>query len=127
MKPWLALAGLWICSGLRAAPVEVPLERIGFGSCYKPEKQTSLWAEVKRTNPQLWIWLGDNAYNNGKDEEYQKNVFDVYQSAFLQNLPIYPSPGNHDYGGKHDPKEPPYFKIFNMPIEGQAGGVPSHA
>ncbi|MEY3647063.1 MAG: hypothetical protein RL127_1771, partial [Bacteroidota bacterium] len=74
-----------------------------------------------------WIWLGDNAYNNGKDEEYQKNVFDVYQSAFLQNLPIYPSPGNHDYGGKHDPKEPPYFKIFNMPIEGQAGGVPSHA
>ncbi|NCY21328.1 alkaline phosphatase family protein [bacterium] len=70
MRPWLALAGLWICSGLRAAPVEVPLERIGFGSCYKPEKQTSLWAEVKRTNPQLWIWLGDNFYNDWVEGKY---------------------------------------------------------
>jgi len=74
-----------------------------------------------------WIWLGDNAYNNGKDEEYQKYVFDVYQADFFPNLALYPSPGNHDYAGKHDPTVPPYFKIFSLPTEGEAGGVASHS
>jgi hypothetical protein len=74
-----------------------------------------------------WIWLGDNAYNNGKDEEYQKYVFDVYQADFFPNLALYPSPGNHDYAGKHDPTVPPYFKIFSIPTEGEAGGVASHS
>ena len=74
-----------------------------------------------------WIWLGDNAYNNGKEEEYQKYVFDVYSKDFFPNLALYPSPGNHDYAGKHNPTIPPYFTIFSMPSEGEAGGVASHS
>ena len=74
-----------------------------------------------------WIWLGDNAYNNGKDEEYQQHVFDVYQADFFPNLALYPSPGNHDYAGKHDATVPPYFKIFSMPTQGEAGGVASNS
>jgi len=99
----------------------------GDGSASQKAVMNSIEAYTRGDRPDAWIWLGDNAYNNGKDEEYQKNVFDVYQNAFFQNLPIYPSPGNHDYGGKHDPSLPPYFKIFNMPSEGQAGGVTSHS
>jgi hypothetical protein len=75
----------------------------------------------------VWIWLGDNAYNTGKEEEYQKYVFDVYGKDFFPNLALYPSPGNHDYAGKHDPTKPPYFTIFSLPSEGQSGGVPSHS
>lgn len=74
-----------------------------------------------------WIWLGDNAYNNGKEEEYQKYVFDVYGKDFFPHLALYPSPGNHDYSGKHDPTIPPYFKIFSMPTQAEAGGVASHS
>lgn len=74
-----------------------------------------------------WIWLGDNAYNNGKEEEYQKYVFDVYSKDFFPHLALYPSPGNHDYAGKHNPSIPPYFNIFSMPSEGEAGGVASHS
>ena len=74
-----------------------------------------------------WIWLGDNAYNNGKEEEYQQHVFDVYQADFFPNLALYPSPGNHDYAGKHDATVPPYFKIFSMPTQGEAGGVASNS
>lgn len=74
-----------------------------------------------------WIWLGDNAYNTGKDEEYQKYVFDVYGKDFFPNLALYPSPGNHDYAGKHDPTKPPYFTIFSLPTEGQSGGIASHS
>ncbi len=99
----------------------------GDGSASQKAVMQSIEKFTVGQRPDAWIWLGDNAYNNGKDEEYQKNVFDVYQKAFLQNLPIYPSPGNHDYAGKHDPSLPPYFSIFDMPIEGQAGGLPSHA
>lgn len=72
-----------------------------------------------------WIWLGDNAYSNGKDEEYQKHVFPIYQDDFFKNTTLYPSPGNHDYAGKHDSSLPPYFKIFTMPTRGEAGGVES--
>jgi hypothetical protein len=99
----------------------------GDGSASQKAVMNSIEAYTQGNRPDAWIWLGDNAYNNGKDEEYQKNVFEVYQDAFLQNLPIYPSPGNHDYAGKHNPSEPPYFKIFNMPVEGQGGGLPSHS
>jgi hypothetical protein len=109
-------------------PVRIwALGDFGDGSVSQKAVMHSIEKYTAGNRPDAWIWLGDNAYNNGKDEEYQKNVFDVYQQAFLQNLPIYPSPGNHDYGGKHDPSLPPYFKIFNMPSEGQAGGVASHS
>jgi acid phosphatase type 7 len=67
-----------------------------------------------------WIWQGDNAYTYGKDEEFQKHVFRVYQDTTS-----YPAPGNHDYAGLHDSSLPPYFKIFNLPASGEAGGVAS--
>ncbi len=109
-------------------PVRIwALGDFGDGSLSQKAVMESISKYTKGHRPDAWIWLGDNAYNNGKDEEYQKNVFEVYQTAFLQNLPIYPSPGNHDYAGKHDPTLPPYFQIFDMPVEGQAGGLPSHA
>lgn len=73
----------------------------------------------------VWIWQGDNAYSNGKDDEFQKHVFRVYQDDFFKNTTTYPSPGNHDYAGLHDSSLPPYFKIFNLPANGEAGGVPS--
>ena len=74
-----------------------------------------------------WIWLGDNAYYNGKDEEYQKKVFDVYQKDFLDRIALFPSPGNHDYGGSHNPQNVPYFSIFNLPVLGESGGIASHS
>lgn len=85
-------------------------------------------AIVKYTENQpvdVWIWQGDNAYSNGRDEEFQKHVFSHYQKDFFKNTTLYPSPGNHDYAGKHDSSLPPYFKIFNMPTNGEAGGIAS--
>ncbi len=98
-----------------------------FGSGSKNQKavKDALVTYAGDKKPDAWIWLGDNAYNNGKDEEYQKYVFDIYQKDFLQNTALYPSPGNHDYAGKHDSSLPPYFQIFTLPTQGEAGGVPS--
>lgn len=76
--------------------------------------------------PDVWIWLGDNAYDLGLDDEYQRHVFRVYQESFFKNTSLYPAPGNHDYGNfEHDPTDISYYKIFTMPSQGEAGGVPS--
>jgi len=67
-----------------------------------------------------WLWLGDNAYSNGTDQEYQDKVFDVYPSQ-MKNIPLFPAPGNHDYAqcGYLSPSALttnfPYFNIFSLP------------
>lgn len=81
-----------------------------------------------------WILLGDNSYNNGTDAQYQPNFFNVYKDRLLKNVPLFPAPGNHDYGNidypaRDVPKrfyEIAYYHNFTMPTEGESGGVPSH-
>jgi Calcineurin-like phosphoesterase len=78
----------------------------------------------------MWIWLGDNAYNLGLDSEYGNYVFDVYQNQF-KNWNFYPALGNHDYAQSGYLSNAslgtnfPYFNIFNLPQQAQCGGVPS--
>jgi hypothetical protein len=74
----------------------------------------------KRTN--FIMTLGDNAYPEGADDEFQKKVFEVYPTLF-RNTEICSIFGNHDteYGGGR----PPYFDIFNLPTQGQLWGLPS--
>ena len=73
----------------------------------------------------LVLMLGDNAYNNGLDSEYQVAVFDMYSEILRQSV-LWPTIGNHDTAGSttHNP-ESPYFKMFTLPTQAEAGGVPS--
>lgn len=89
----------------------------------------------------VWIWLGDNAYDDGKDSEYQNKVFGLSGFSDVFNwLPFYPSPGNHDYGEVWSEStflgipysniplenhEGPYFDIVDVPEQAEAGGFPS--
>jgi hypothetical protein len=73
----------------------------------------------------VWIMLGDNAYENGLESEYQAHVFDAYRDL-LRVTPVWPAIGNHDTA--QDPNPPPtiaYFRAFDNPQHGEAGGVPS--
>ncbi|MDR6567415.1 MULTISPECIES: purple acid phosphatase family protein [Chitinophaga] len=81
-----------------------------------------------------WILLGDNAYPNGTDAEYQSKFFNVYKDDLLKKYPLFPAPGNHDY---HDTDisaafaqqshQTNYYQNFSMPSEGESGGLPSHS
>lgn len=78
----------------------------------------------------LWVWLGDNAYCCGDDQQYQSQVFDFYGSRILGNMAILPSPGNHEYyatPSATDQKDRniPYYDMITVPTKGEAGGVPS--
>jgi acid phosphatase type 7 len=68
----------------------------------------------------VWLMLGDNAYNDGTDTEYQSAVFNMYPT-FLRQTVLWPTIGNHDA----NTTPPPYFQIFTLPRNGEAGGVAS--
>jgi acid phosphatase type 7 len=73
----------------------------------------------------LWLMLGDNAYNNGTDTEYQGAVFTMYPTL-LRNSVVFSTLGNHDTAQSTAYVDTyPYFSIFTLPTAGEGGGVAS--
>lgn len=102
----------------------------GNGSAAQAAVRDAYAAYTGSTPTNLWTWLGDNAYSNGLDAEFQNYVFSVYPDQ-LKSFPLYPAPGNHDYGSASYQGASslttnfPYFSIFSVPQAGEAGGVAS--
>ncbi|HET6564041.1 MAG TPA: DNRLRE domain-containing protein, partial [Xanthomonadales bacterium] len=78
------------------------------------------------SNPaDFWLMLGDNAYNDGTDAEYQAAVFNIYPET-LRQLPLWPTLGNHDgHTADSGTQTGPYYDIFTLPTAAEAGGWPS--
>ncbi len=73
----------------------------------------------------LMLMLGDNAYPDGTDSEYQDAVFDIYD-AWLKNIVLWPTLGNHDgHTADSASQTGPYYDIFCLPTMGEAGGLGS--
>lgn len=73
----------------------------------------------------LWLMLGDNAYPTGTDAQYQAAVFNMYPTMLRKSV-LWPTIGNHDTAFSYDPPPTlPYFQMFTLPTNGQAGGVAS--
>ena len=64
------------------------------------------------------LTTGDNAYESGKNEDFQHGFFTPYQSI-LKNIPVWPGYGNHDA------RRWAYFDLFTLPEKAEAGGIPS--
>ena len=71
------------------------------------------------------LFLGDNAYNDGSDTEYQSAIFDIYDER-LKNSVAWSTMGNHD-GNQADSESQtgPYYDIFTFPKSGESGGMAS--
>src|SRR5688500_6807269 len=76
----------------------------------------------------LWLMLGDNAYNDGTDAEYQNAVFGSTNAyaALLRKPVVWSTMGNHD-GHTADSltQSGPYYSIFTFPRNGEADGLAS--
>jgi len=73
----------------------------------------------------LWLLLGDNAYNSGTDAEFTSGFFNVYPTV-MRNTPFWAVPGNHEFGASDSPTQSgPYYASFTLPASGEGGGVPS--
>ncbi len=73
----------------------------------------------------LWLMLGDNAYDFGSDADYQRGLFNVYPMTLRQSV-LWPTLGNHDSAGLPNPVKPlPFHNIFVLPQNGEVGGIAS--
>jgi len=73
----------------------------------------------------LWLMLGDNAYEDGSDTQYQRAVFDTYPDL-LRTSPLWPAYGNHDARSADSATQTGvYYAIFSLPTAGEAGGLAS--
>ncbi|MDH3785755.1 MAG: thrombospondin type 3 repeat-containing protein, partial [Acidobacteriota bacterium] len=73
----------------------------------------------------LIFLLGDNAYPNGTDPEYQTKLFDMYDDYFV-STPVWSAIGNHDAASSNSVmQDGPYFEIFEFPTMAELGGVSS--
>ncbi len=81
---------------------------------------------IHRTKPaDLWLMLGDNAYPDGSDSQYQRAVFNMY-AGLLRQLPIWSTLGNHDARHADSPTlSGVYYDIFTLPTLAQCGGLAS--
>ena len=71
------------------------------------------------------LMLGDNAYNDGTDAEYQAAVFNTYPEI-LRQLPLFSTLGNHDgHSADSATQSGPYYDILSLPAAGEIGGLAS--
>lgn len=107
----------------------------GKGNAKQMDVKNAFLDHVGDNMPDLWLWLGDNAYDEGTDEEFTQKVFGTqygYGEVFPR-VPFMATPGNHDYGSVlniltgADPEthDGPYYDIVDVPTNGEIGGVPS--
>lgn len=99
------------------------------------EQQTRVYQQylkyTEKTPTNLWLLLGDNAYGQGMDWEYQLRFFEYYQiDRLMKQTVLMPCPGNHDYSptpNNYKIEDPlvAYFNIFSVPTKGEAGGIAS--
>jgi hypothetical protein len=85
--------------------------------------RNAYYAFTGSTHTDLWLMLGDNAYSDGSDQDYQDAVFEMYPEMLTKSV-LWPALGNHDDVDTAT-EAGAYFDIFTLPSEGQAGGVAS--
>jgi acid phosphatase type 7 len=75
--------------------------------------------------PDLYLHVGDMAYGQGTDDQFQKKFFEPYREI-LRSTVCWASMGNHE-GKTSDGKTGigPFYDAYVCPEKGEAGGVPS--
>jgi len=90
----------------------------GTATLGQEEVRDAYYAHIGQNHTDVWLQLGDNAYNSGTDAEYQNAVFNVYQKL-LKKTVTWSTRGNHEMSAST------YYDIFTLPTAGESGGLPS--
>ena len=76
---------------------------IAFGSCNRQDLNNLLWDDVRKTNPQIWIWGGDNVYADTDDVEQIRTLYNAQKNAkgykkLRSEVEVIGCWDDHDYG-----------------------------
>jgi hypothetical protein len=99
----------------------------GTGEIDQALVHTAMRGYVARTNRYIdhYIHVGDMAYGDGTDVQFQHNFFEPYQET-LRNTVCWPSMGNHEgHTSRGISGFGPYYDAYVVPTRGEVGGAPS--
>ena len=75
--------------------------------------------------PELFLHVGDMAYNSGTDAEFTSRHFAPHWTV-LRNTVLWPAMGNHEgVSSNGGTQSGPYYQAYVLPKAAEAGGVPS--
>ncbi len=81
---------------------------------------------IGQSHLDMILFLGDNAYSDGTDSEYQTAIFENMYEERLKNTVSWSCLGNHDgHSANSGTQDGPYYDIFSFPTQGESGGTPS--
>ena len=91
-----------LCSCL-VADAEEPLSRIAFGSCADEKRPQPIWDAIRRLQPQLFIFTGDNVYADTADPAKLRESYEELSripgfSTMRATTPVIGTWDDHDYG-----------------------------
>ena len=113
---FLLLSGLL----LQAAALTAQSLTIAFGSCSRQDlSDKQMWKEVIDTQPDVWVWTGDNIYGDTKDMEAMRRMYDQQKShpdyrQLMKVAKVYGTWDDHDYGVNDGGKEFPEKKASKV-------------
>jgi len=97
----------------------------GTGDSGQTTTRDAMLSHVGSYRPDLFLHLGDIAYDQKTTAQFTSNFFNIYASV-LENTVVWPTIGNHE-GASSDSKTQigPYYTAYVLPKAGEAGGMPS--
>lgn len=104
MKRQLILALLTLTAALPTHSSEqVPLTRIGFGSCAHQDDPQPIWQAINADQPDVFVFLGDNIYGDSRDmkelqQKYQKLAEKPGFKTLREQSEVIATWDDHDYG-----------------------------
>jgi alkaline phosphatase D len=76
---------------------------IAFGSCNNQVLENTLWSEIEKNNPSVWVWGGDIIYSDTEDMAFMEQNYNLQKndssySNFIKNIDALGTWDDHDYG-----------------------------
>jgi len=98
----------------------------GTGNQNARNVRDAYYAYRNNDHTDMILFLGDNAYNSGTDDEYQYAVFQNMYEDLMKKTVSWSCLGNHDgYTANSSTQSGPYYDIFTFPTDGESGGTAS--
>jgi alkaline phosphatase D len=94
--------GQFVVTARSSSSADEPLSRISFGSCAKQNQPMPILDAIVKTDPQLFLMIGDNIYGDTEDmgilwEKYQLLGAQPGFQKLREHCPMLATWDDHDY------------------------------
>jgi hypothetical protein len=97
----------------------------GTGGANQANVRNAMLTETVGDPPDIFIHVGDMAYDGGEDLEFTNNFYTPY-ATILNHTVCWPTLGNHEAANSDSPTQSgPYYEGYVLPTGGEAGGMNS--